>query len=79
MKIIFNGDPDDAVEVVELVLRERKSFFRDWSKIGWGWCYGIGNGRTYFLRRIKDGVSAALVPQDTPSPNALPQPLEDVG
>ena len=64
MKLIFNGEPDDAAEVVGIMLRERDQFERIARANGWGWNYRIANGRGYFLRRITGGVSANLTEQE---------------
>ena len=58
MKIIMRCEPEEAQELAGLIVREIPTFKRSCRGLGWGWHYSISNGRTFFLRQLKDGISA---------------------
>jgi hypothetical protein len=60
MKIIINCEPDEPEEVLRLILSHWSDFEHSRGP-GWGWVHRIPNGREFFLRSLKDGVSATPV------------------
>lgn len=58
MKIIMHCEPEEAPALAALIVREIDTFKRSCRGVGWGWHFNL-NGRTFFLRQIKDGISAS--------------------
>lgn len=56
MRLIIDGNPEDAPELVERMAREADKFDRP----GWGRHWSVASGRVYFVRGTKTGVSAKL-------------------
>lgn len=57
VRLIINAPTEHVADLAALMLRELPTFERH-DRIGCGWMFVI-QGSTYFLRRIKGGVSAA--------------------
>lgn len=66
MKIIMHCEPNEAAELAALIVREIPTFQRSCRGIGWGWHYLVG-GRTFFVRQIKNGISASPCRPKEPS------------
>lgn len=69
IRIIFNGEPEDAECIVSIIVDNESMFTRDYLAVGWGWHMSVvstttrtPSGQNYFLRRIKNGVSASIIP-----------------
>lgn len=60
MKVIIHADAEDAPAVLNMMLNAREQFDRHPERIGWGWHFPA-NDKVWFVRRIKDGLSACLV------------------
>jgi len=59
MRLILTCEPDEAEALLKLVMDIRPTFARHPERIGWGWHFRIPNGRTFFIRAIKGGLSAS--------------------
>lgn len=59
MKIIINAEPDEFPYVLELIEEARPRFERQPSRPGWGWVFSKPGKRGFFIREIKDGLSAS--------------------
>jgi hypothetical protein len=60
MKVIINADPEDFDEAVRIIRQETPRYVEGrYNRIGWGWSYSRSNypDATFFVRRIKDGLS----------------------
>jgi hypothetical protein len=71
-KLIISGDLRFAREAFDLLQREAADF-AEYDRIGWGWSFGpydpvIGRSR-FFVRRIKDGLSCAIMAPAQPDPD----------
>lgn len=64
MKFIVDADPDDASAVLAKMIEEIPTFAQSRGP-GWGWSYRI-NGKDYFIRQTKTGLSASR--QETGEP-----------
>lgn len=58
MRIIMTCEPEEAEALAKLIVGEISTFERNGRGLGWGWHYALPNGRTFFLRQIKNGISA---------------------
>jgi hypothetical protein len=57
MRLIIDAEPEDAESVVRLMVSSREMFERSRGP-GWGWNLRADNGKTYFVRQTKTGLSA---------------------
>jgi hypothetical protein len=60
MKIIMNCEPEEAEALAALIVREIPTF-KHGRGPGWGWQYTLSKGRCFFLRALKDGISATPI------------------
>ena len=58
MKVILHCEAEDIQHVAALVQASIPTFVRHAERIGWGWNFRADNGKSYFVRRLKDGFSA---------------------
>lgn len=65
MRFVIDAAPEDAPAVLAKAIDELPAFMRQGPRVGWGWVHRI-NGRDYFIRATKTGLSARPVEQDTP-------------
>ena len=61
IRLIFDGPQTDAAEMIERMVKDRAQFERDYSRVGWGWSWGLKSGNDYFVRKTKGGISAKFI------------------
>jgi len=60
MKIIMTCEPDEAPDLLALIVRHLPDFETSRGP-GWGWVHNLPSGKAFFLRSLKDGISATPV------------------
>lgn len=59
MRYIINAEIDDAPAVLAMMQEQAHNFDRRSERLGWGWTWSIPNGKRFFVRQIKGGLSAS--------------------
>lgn len=59
MRIIMTCEPEEMEAVLRLIMESMPRFARHPERPGWGWHFCVPNGRTFFIRSIKGGLSAS--------------------
>ncbi len=52
-------EPNEAEAVLKLIISAQPIFARHPERLGWGWHFSVPNGRAFFIRSIKGGLSAS--------------------
>lgn len=65
MKIIMHCEPDEAEALAKLIVQTVPMLEQQTKRLGWGWHYCLPNGREFFLRQVKEGISASPTRAET--------------